>query len=446
MIRRWRAVLVALMTPRTCMLVVAAALGLAWAGVLASPVGAAGRLGPPTVIAAGIYGGVDYAQYDGVFAGRTSTGPYRVPYRITAPTDPARGNHIVVVEPPHIVNALDGLDLNFGRAFLLGRGFSHAGVGYSTTGFGEGFESRILDPTVPGVFIEGGFEDEGGRTDDEIITDFARALAASSEAQAIVGRVERRYAVGYSDSSAPIMRLIDSGAANRVFDLAVPFTTGGTDPQAAIADGRYSGKLVIVNSEGEGASSMLVDRGVAPGSYRFYAVAGTPHLPDYLVPYPLGNMTSPASFLPELRAHFLQGHIWATRGTAPPASTHLLTTDGETLARDANGNTISVDATGRRVPRLPSVELGEAHFFTDEFGFLGIYDTVRTISELGLAPHRRYVTAFEDKLRNYANAGSILPEDADAMRRRAALCPPLTFTQAYRSQYDNFVAINPCGR
>jgi hypothetical protein len=64
------------------------------------------------------------------------------------------------------------------------------------------------------------------------------------------------------------------------------------------------------------------------------------------------------------------------RGLRPPPSTHLKTSDGETLDRDENGNAISLNARGRRVPRLPFIELGEARFIT---GFLGSYDGVKTI-------------------------------------------------------------------
>jgi hypothetical protein len=85
-----------------------------------------------------------------------------------------------------------------------------------------------------------------------------------------------------------------------------------------------------VNSEFEGTSDVFVDRGVAPGQYRFYAVAGTPHIPDVLVPF-FSNMTTPASFQPALRAHFLQGDDWVKGGKQPPSSTHLKTSDGVTL-------------------------------------------------------------------------------------------------------------------
>jgi Alpha/beta hydrolase domain len=388
----------------------------------------------------GSFGGIEYIQYDGIFQGRSSTGAYRVRYRITAPADQSKGNRTVLVEPPHFFAGLGALDLYLGRDFLLARGFAHAGVGYSTTAFPDGGDLRILDPTVPGVFIKGGFDDENGPTDDEIVVDFARALSVDPVARSMLGRVDRRYLTGFSDSSAPVMRILSSGQAKSVFDLLFPITTEGTDPQPALTEGRYKGKLIIVNSEFEGASTEFVDRGVAPRQYRFYAVAGTPHILDFLVPS-FASMTTPASYQPEVRAHFLQGHRWVIEDQRPPPSVHLMASNDGTLARDTNGNAISIDGRGRRVPRLPFVELGEARFISD---FIGSYDQVKTIQDLGFASHSKYIKAFNDKLTDYVNALGILNEDADAMRRRAALCPQLTYTETYRDHYDNFVAINPC--
>jgi hypothetical protein len=57
----------------------------------------------------------------------------------------------VVVEPPHFATGLGTLELQLGRKLLLGRRFTHAGVGYSTTSFGPGLDRRILDPSVPGT-------------------------------------------------------------------------------------------------------------------------------------------------------------------------------------------------------------------------------------------------------------------------------------------------------
>lgn len=67
-----------------------------------------------------------------------------------------------------------------------------------------------------------------------------------------------------------------------------------------------------------------------------------------------------------------------------------------------------------------------------------------TIAELGFASHEAYVKAFRTKLAAYHRAGYTPAEDAATMRARAALCPPLTYTETYRDHYNDFVAIQPC--
>lgn len=405
-----------------------------------SSVSADGGFGQPCETQIGTFGGIAYVQYDGIFEGQTATGAYRVPYRITAPADPNRGNRTVVVEPPHSVAGLGALSQSLSPDFLFSRGFVHAGIGWSTASFGKGQDLRILDPAARGVYIKGGFREHNGRTDDEIIADFARALASDSAAQRIIGRVDRRYITGFSESSEPVLRLITSGTAAGVFDFALPFTAEGHDPQAALAAGRYGGKLIIVNSEAD-APAGLIDGGSFTNQYRYYAVAGTPHIPDFLgVPF-FTTGSTPASYTPELRAHFLQGDDWVRSARQPPPSTQLKTSTDGMIVRDANGNAISVDTSGLSVPRLPFVELGEAHFIA---GFTGSYDNVKTHQDLGFQSHDAYVKAFEGKLADYVKAGYILKEDADAMSRRAALCA-MTFTETYRKHYDEFTAIVPCG-
>jgi hypothetical protein len=382
----------------------------------------------------GPFGGIAYVQYDGIFEGQTSTGAYRVPYRITAPADPADGNRTVVVEPPHGAAGLGALNIYLRRDFLFSLGFVHAGVGWSTVG------TRILDPSVSGTFIEGGFRQFGGNTDDEIIVDFARALAVDPNAASMVGPVHRRYMTGFSDSSDPVLRLVTSGRAAGVFDFALPFIASGHEPQLALAAGLYRGKLIIVDSENDSPAG-LIDLGTVPNQYRFFVVAGTPHVPDPLDVTFFSNRTTPATYEPSLRAHFLQGHRWVQHGPPPPPSTQLRTSKGNKLDRDANGNAIAVDARGP-VPRLPIVELGEARFIS---GFVGSYDGVKTIQELGFANHSEYLKALAARVADYVKAGYMLNEDATEMRSRAALCPPLTFTETYRDHYDEFAAIVACG-
>jgi hypothetical protein len=194
-----------------------------------------------------------------------------------------------------------------------------------------------------------------------------------------------------------------------------------------------------LNSEFEGASTSFVDHGGLQNHYRFYAVAGTPHMPDFLgFPF-ITTASTPANYEPALRAHFLQGDAWV-RGVQPPPSIHLKTIADGTLDRDGNGNAISVNASGQPVLRLPFVELGEAHFIAD---FVGSYENAKTIEESGFSSHAAYLKEFSNRLADYARAGYILREDADAMRRRAALCPALTYTQTYRDHYDEFVGIHP---
>lgn len=372
----------------------------------------------PVETPAGSFDGVDFVQYDGVFVGNTATGAFRVPYRITAPADPVQANGAVVVEAPHFATGLGTLDFQMGRAFLLGRGFVHAGVGYSTTSFGPGWDQRILDPSVPGTYVLGGFADGNGRTDDEIVADFALALANDSTARDMIGDVDGTYVTGFSDAANVVLRLVESGQADGVFELAFPFTAEGPfDPQAALTNGKFQGKVVIVNSATEDSTNLL-GGDANQDRYRFYAVAGTPHVSDPLVPF-FSNRTTPASWLPALRAHFLQAHRWIRNGVAPPTS-----------------SMVDDDVSG-----LPFVEFGEATFHT---GFLGSYDQVKSVTELGFPTHRAYVKAFNAAVDANTRAGSISSDEASEMKRRANLCPPLTYTQTYRDHYDRFVAIRPC--
>src|SRR5688500_12504439 len=85
------------------------------AALLPSPAAAENQLGQPSATPVGTVGGIAYVQYDGLFEGRTSTGAFRVPYRITAPAEPTRGNRTVLVEPPHGSAGLIVLEQRLGR-------------------------------------------------------------------------------------------------------------------------------------------------------------------------------------------------------------------------------------------------------------------------------------------------------------------------------------------
>jgi hypothetical protein len=284
------------------------------------------------------------------------------------------------------------------------------------------------------------------RTDDEIIVDFARALRSDPVARARIGPAARRYLAGFSDSAEPVKRIVASGLAEGVFDMALPITTGDeNDPQVSIREGKYSGKVISVASEFEWYwGRALEDREEKPDQYRYFVVSGTPHIPDPLCDGSLGNGTTPAGWQPALRAHFLQGHNWVTKGDAPPTSTRLATTsDGGAIARDSNENALLVDITGASAPRLPFVELGEATFIVprSESGpgaLLGTYSPPRKIEDLGFPGFPEYLAAFQVALNAQMQAGYMLQDDADVLLNRAKLSPPATFTQNYHDRYDQF--------
>jgi len=433
-----------------------ASLGLLALPALPSTASAAGTLQPPSKTSLGTFNGVEYFQYAGLFAGKTSTGKYSVPYRISAPANPRRANgNTVLVEPPHFRQGTFLRESYLGRPFLFDRGFLHASVGYST------FANRILDPTAKGVFIRGGVFDGNGRTDDEIIVDFARALRSDPLARALIGPAApdgRRYLAGFSDSSDPVKRIVASGLAEGVFDLVVPIITWDMDnpqdnPEASIEASKYSGKVISVNSELEWhLGRALEDRGTSPHQYRYFIVPGTPHISDPLCDGTLSNRTTPAGWQPALRAHFLQGHEWVTQGVAPPTSTRLATTSsGGAIARDSNGNALLVDITGASAPRLPFVELGEAKFIvpipgaTQPPGVLqGTYapQPPPNTQQLGFASVNEYLAAFGEALNAQKQAGYILNEDAEVLLNRANLSPqvtpPATFTLNYHDRYELF--------
>ena len=431
-----------------------AAVGLLVLPVVPSTASAAGKLQPPLKPSPlGTFEGVKYFQYEGLFVGKTSTGNFSVPYRISAPANRRSANRgAVLVEPPHFALGTFLREGWLGRPFLFGRRFLHASVGYSMTSFGDGVSitNRILDPAAEGVFIDGGvvLPGEDGRTDDEIVVEFARALRSDPIALALMGSAARRYYLaGFSDSAEPVKRIVASGLAEGVFDMALPITTEGeNDPQASITAGKYSGKVITLNSEFEWSGGRaLEDRGTTPNHYRFFIVPGTPHVPDLLCSGFFANSSTPASWQPALRAHFLQGHEWVTRGNAPPMSTRLATADGDAeIARDSNGNALLVDITGVSALRLPFVELGEAKFIT---GFLGTYEPQPppTIEQLGFSSFDEYLAAFAKALNAQMQAGYMLQDDADVLLNRANLFPPnlfpprgATFTQDYHDHYDEF--------
>ena len=104
----------------------------------------------------GAFEGVPYVQYNRIFRGETSTGrsACRIGSRLRQISTRERHGRRRAL---HFAIGLGALDIYLRRDLLFTRGFARTGIGWSTTSFGPGFDNRILDPTVPGSFIEGSF-------------------------------------------------------------------------------------------------------------------------------------------------------------------------------------------------------------------------------------------------------------------------------------------------
>ncbi len=416
-------------------------------------------------VSMGDFCGTPYVKYTGVLAGETDPGnpatAYRVPFVIRTPADPEQGNGVTLYEFPHF-GSKDFSRVFLGYDFLFCRGFSQAAVGYDNrTGFGVG-ANRILDQSIPGVYIGG----VGNRNMDVgIMTDFAEALAKKKQGQDFLGNNSRtRYTAGFSNGSNPLITYLDSRQASGLFDFAMPYVTdGNTDDDTrtlkqVLGDGNYTGKVIVVNDEyfeSEVTEGSLHDTNPAlREQYRYYTTAGSPHIPDvfncrsFIPTRHTTDNTTPGTFHPELRARFLQGHLWVTSRSPqlePPPSTQL-------AGYDAKGNARIIDIHGNLQPRLPFVELGEATYLWNNTGlglpfpfyrFVGSVVDLEVIDPLNdpeagdfFASHEDYLRAFQEASEDYKQAGAMLEEDEEFFLEAAAADPPLTMTQVYKLNYE----------
>jgi hypothetical protein len=429
----------------------------------------AGILVPVSETPVGEYGGVAYAQYDGYFEGTSVNGFYRVPYQITAPMEADGGNSAVWVEPSHFAAGLGTLNAYVQRDLALGRGFAFSGIGWGSFGLNlldrnPGFVVWIAgvkldddeDGSVDEDPVDGVDNDADGAVDEDppvfvddpaIVAEFGAALAADGEAYRVLGNVKQRYLVGFSQTSLPVRGLVESGMAEGVFDGVLSYVNAAvsTPLQNAIDSGIYGGKVIVLNTEFDTAvfgARLLEDNGSTPDNYRHFAVPGAPHAPDALLPA-LPQPSSPASYVPQLRAHFWQLHKWvSSKGVVPPTSTRFERDGNDAIARDGSGNALVVDLGGESVPRPPYLELGEATFIS---GFTGNFVNVRSIGDPAFfASFQRYYQAFRQAAGEYARAGFMLGEDRADLFARASLCSGATYSENYRDRYAQFVAIDPC--
>lgn len=382
---------------------------------------------PTRKVEIGAFNNIRYITYKGRFVGATASGRFDVPYEITTPLNPREGSRTFVFEPLHFADGTIARDYELGHPFLFGRGFSHASVRHKT------FRLRGLEPDPPTHLVIRGKEFPAPEViaDTEILQEFATALRQSP---AFVGRVERLYAIGFSDSGNTVQDIYKT-FGHKLFDITFACLARYAEPV------RIQGQkpIIVFNTEAD-SDARAVPRPQF-SQYRWYAVAGGAHIPDAALsrivfpnppepgsPAPAIEGTTPINWLPFIRALFAAGDQWVRDNVQPPPSTTLKLNAEGYVMRDAKGNALGGI-------RHPALETGEATFLPsvvrggwDLFGGCGFPERV---------PYAR-LTTFADYLSAFTNAADalvaarfLLPEGRDRMVEQATLHQPNTFTLNY---------------
>ena len=393
-----------------------------------SPASGAGMLIEDATAPFGKFGGVEYVVHTGRFVGSTSTGDYRVPYEIVAPSNPRRGNGTVIVEPSHFLAGTAARDLVLGPELLFGEGFTYAAVGWSF------FDNSILDPSATDVFIDGGV----GGEDEEIIADFARALRAGP-AIPDLGDVEAVYGFGYSQTSAAFLTVLYSPAGQGLLDFSLltvlPAAFLGPALPSPFSPPHLGGRMIVAQSEADlilwGGALVRGDDDLFP-EYRSYEFAGMPHIPA-TTSAALFKGAPQQDWRPFARALFLAGHDWTTTAVEPPPSVAIdSSAPGEVdpvygwptgIARDETGNALGG-------VRPPDLELGRGRFVACDFaapfppppGFIGAFTDLRCTDDFRAAfrSHGRYVSAHRHEVNSLVRQRFLLKGDALDMHTNAA--------------------------
>jgi hypothetical protein len=352
-----------------------------------------------------------------------ASGDYDVPFEIIAPADPGQGNGITIMEPFRM--GVGGLEGYLTPELLLGRGFSHAGIGWHR------------DDVPP---------DAGYSTEEaiEILYNFGMTLREDDVAHGMVGEVQMLYSTGVSLATAPLLALLASDETT-VLDFSFLFVP--TLFQETYSQHEDSGKIMVFLTESDLVRSVVLGaqtdvlRGSAP-NYRSYEVAGGPHIPDVQWIRDLGwgsEGTTPLDWTPVARALFLAGHRWTTEGIAPPPSVYFAAApEGEIdpvywaeyglaletgIARDQDGNALGGI-------RMPDLEIGRGQYIAFDppslFG-LGLFGTWHDLQceplldgSIRFRNHGSYVSQFTHHAQRLARNGHLLQEDAQRLISEAA--------------------------
>lgn len=261
----------------------------------------------------GTFKGIDFVKYEGHLLSTTPGSNYDAPFEVVVPTDLRKGNGRMVVEPYHIAAAAGARDLWLTPDFLFGHRFMHAAICWQPN----------EDPAHPCADFSGEPD-----VDLQVIADFATALKQGKLAT-FVGQIEKLYNIGFSNSADPLHLLLLAPLGQNVFDLSFLLTTGWPHPImefTPLPEGQEppippasAGRVIVFQSEAD----IILHNGAilrdmpSPAHYRVYEIAGAAHIPA-----PTFGTTG-VDWLPFLRALFVAGDRWITKGVVPPHSRFL---------------------------------------------------------------------------------------------------------------------------
>jgi hypothetical protein len=384
--------------------------------------------GSVTSTAFGTFNGVAYTKYTGKFVG-TTAGDYAVAFEIVAPSDPTKGNGILVLEPMHVMGGTAGRDAYFTSKFLFDRGFSYAGIWW---------HPETVNPMVSYSAEEA----------NQILHNFALALRQDPAMQKMVGTLQKLYGIGVSKTCEPMLTMLMSPAQSLV-DFALLMVPSW--PQADFTPPAGATRIMVLNVEADrilsalsGGNSKALQQNTV--TYRSYEVAGAPHIPDVPRMRELSLMygttpegTTPLDWTPVMRALFIAGHKWVTEGIEPPPSTHLWDAPFgqiDPTYKDVYGldlvTGINRDEMGNALGgiRLPDVALGRGVYIaTDPASFfgMGLFGAFldKQCEPLAdgsprFADHAAYVAEFTAQAQALVDQRFLLPEDAQRLVDQAA--------------------------
>lgn len=359
----------------------------------------------------------------------TTAGDYAVAFEIVAPSDPKKGNGILVLEPMHVMGGTAGRDAYFTPKFLFDRGFSYAGIWW---------HPEDVDP----------FTSYSAEEANQILHNFALALRQGPAMQKMVGTLQKLYGIGVSKTCEPMLTMLMSPAQSLV-DFALLIVPSWA--QAGFTPPAGATRIMVFNVEADrvlsalsGENSKALQQNTA--TYRSYEVVGAPHIPDGSKMRELSLMygvtpegTTPLDWTPVMRALFIAGHKWVTAGIEPPPSTPMGDApfgQSDPTYKDVYGlelvTGINRDALGNALGgiRLPDVALGRGVYIAvdpSSFFGMGLFGAFldKQCEPLAdgsprFADHAAYVSAFTAQAQALVDQRFLLAEDAQRLVDQAA--------------------------